>query len=207
MLSRRFEAFVDAHLAKIRKKLRTNTHPDAIGDLRLELETAFLLLRSDALHLTYEPEHRQHGRSTDFAVRYTTSVTFMTEVTRLRPQTTALRNERFTSMLHDKLGQLQPQHGNLILVGIETQQPTADELRNLALQAKQQIDRGDAEFVQRYGFTSRSALVKQYQRLSAVLIREIPLQAHEPVAIWVNPEAKYPLPAKVLTALASSHRL
>lgn len=157
--------------------------------------------------MTYEPEQRGHGRSADFAVRYTTSVTFMTEVTRLRSQTSAQLDGRFISMLHDKLGQLQPQCANLLLVGSETKLPTGDELRNLILQAKQHIERSEAQFVQRQGFTSRSELIKHYQRLSAVLIREIPLQAHAPVAIWVNPEAKYPLPAKVLTALVRSHSL
>jgi hypothetical protein len=74
--SRRFSSFVDAHQSKIRKKLRQAQTPETAGDLRLELETAYLLLRDKNLSLEYEPEHRARGRSPDFAVRYTTSMTF-----------------------------------------------------------------------------------------------------------------------------------
>ena len=47
-----------------------------------------------------------------------------------------------------------------------------------------------------------------HQLLSAILVRgETPLQAGEPVVVWDNPQAKYPLPAKVRTVLARSHTL
>jgi hypothetical protein len=40
--------------------------------------------------------------------------------------------------------------------------------------------------------------------LSEVLLRGSPLQADQPLVVWINPQAKYPLPSKVQTALHRS---
>src|SRR5690606_38177844 len=82
--SRRFTAFLQAHASKVRKKLRTTTDPEGVQDLRLELETAYLLLRERALSVEFEPLKAGGGRSPDFAVTFTTSVTFLLEATRLQ---------------------------------------------------------------------------------------------------------------------------
>src|SRR5215208_2304606 len=82
--SRRFTDFVRTFRDKIRKKLRVTQDEETLYDLRLELETAYLLLRERTLNLVYEPEQSKQVRSPDFAVTYTTSLTFMVEVTRLR---------------------------------------------------------------------------------------------------------------------------
>ncbi len=54
--SRRFAAFVSANETKIRKKLRSTRGLEALRDLQLELETAYLLLRERSLSLVYEPQ-------------------------------------------------------------------------------------------------------------------------------------------------------
>src|SRR5262245_26917816 len=106
--SRRFTNFADAFRDKIRKKLRTMQEPERLQDLQLELETAYLLLRERSLNLVYEP---QLGgvRFPDFEVSFTTSLTFMVEVTRVRTlaRTTSLPNmsERIADTMCDKLGQ------------------------------------------------------------------------------------------------------
>ncbi|KPV48969.1 hypothetical protein SE17_35215 [Kouleothrix aurantiaca] len=82
--SRRFAAFADTFRDKIRKKLRAPHDEASLLDLRLELETAFLLLHERALSLVYEPQQPGGARAPDFAVAFTTSITFMAEVTRLR---------------------------------------------------------------------------------------------------------------------------
>src|SRR5512142_2221918 len=82
--SRRFAAFVDAFRTKIRKKLRSTQEKESLLDLRLELETAYLLLQERSLSLIYEPLPTGQVRGPDFAVSFTTSMTFMVEVTRLR---------------------------------------------------------------------------------------------------------------------------
>ena len=57
--SRRFAAFVGATKSKIRKKLRTARDPESAADLRLELETAYLLLQERQLSIDYEPQTEQ----------------------------------------------------------------------------------------------------------------------------------------------------
>jgi hypothetical protein len=218
--SRRFTAFVTAHHTKIRKKLRTAREPESLRDLQLELETAYLLLREKSLSVAYEPQHRDLGRSPDFAVTYTTNLEFMVEVTRLRaaqpktlletqPSNAALTipllGDRFTDMVCDKLGQLLPQRGNLLLVGVEALHLTQHDLNAAMLRLQQRAEGNDSTVVQRYGFRDRADFFRHYGRLSALLVREIPLQASEPVVMWDNPQAKYPLPAKVRTALVRSH--
>jgi hypothetical protein len=117
--SRRFAAFVTTFRDKIRKKLRAAQDNDSLLDLRLELETAYLLLQDKSLSLVYEPQQIGKVRGPDFAVTYTTSVTFMLEVTRLRPGANAASStlaDRVADAMGDKLGQLSPQSGNVLLV-------------------------------------------------------------------------------------------
>src|ERR1051325_10195105 len=82
--SRRFTAFVDDFRNKIRKKIRVTQERESLLDLRLELETAYLLLQERSLSLVYEPLLSGKSRGPDFAMSFTTSTAFMLEVTRLR---------------------------------------------------------------------------------------------------------------------------
>jgi len=228
--SRRFTAFVTAHQTKIRKKLRVAQESESLRDLQLELETAYLLLRERSLSLAYEPQHPELGRSPDFAVTFTTSLVFMVEVTRLRtaqprkppgleehirgtqsPNTTPtvpLLGDRFSDMLCSKLGQLLTQRSNVLLVGVENPHLTHTDLHAAMLRVQQRAESNDSTVVQRCGFRDRADFFHHYQRLSALLVRGgTPLQAGEPVVIWDNPQAKYPLPSKVRTALHRSHSI
>jgi hypothetical protein len=206
--SRRFTDFVKTHHTKIRKKIRITQDTETLRDLQLELETAYLLLREKLLNLKYEPQHPELGRSPDFAVTFTTSLTFMVEVTRMRGILAGqLLNDRFIDLVCGKLGQLLAQHGNLLLVGAEDPQLTSDELRASMLRLQKRAEGNDANVVQRYGFRDRANFFNRYQRLSAILVREIPLKTGTPAILWDNPQAKYPLPAKVRTALIRSHTL
>ena len=228
--SRRFTAFVTTHHTKIRKKLRTAQEPESLRDLQLELETAYLLLRERSLSLAYEPQHPELGRSPDFAVSFTTSLVFMVEVTRLRAAqpgtlpsaqehargtqssnttlTGPLPDDRFSDMVCSKLGQLLPRRSNLLLVGMEAPPLTHGDIHAAMLRVQQRAEGNDSAVVQRHGFRDRADFFHHYQRLSAILVRGgTPLQAGEPVVIWDNPQAKYPLPTKVRTALSRSHTL
>jgi len=200
--SRRFTAFVNTFSTKIRKKLRATREPEGLLDLRLELETAYLLLQEPSLSLVYEPLPIRQSRGPDFAVTFTTSTRFMMEVTRLRNAEDV--GERLADMVCSKLAQLPPQHSNILLVGIETPSLTPDILRGAMLQLQQRAERTDASFVHRYGFHDRADFFRHYQRLSEILVRGPKLQAGEPVVTWVNPQAKYPLPGKVRTVLYRS---
>jgi hypothetical protein len=211
--SRRFADFVNEHHNKIRKKIRTAQEPERLRDLQLELETAYLLLRERSLSIEYEPQHPREGRSPDFAVSFTTSLTFMVEVTRLRtvqartPVELSLPGDRFTDMLCGKLGQLLPQIGNLLLVGMERPILTHADLHATMLRLQKRAENNDPTLVQRYGFRDRADFFRSYQRLSGLLLRGIPLQAGEPAVLWENPQAKHPFSAKVRTALSRSHTI
>ncbi len=226
--SRRFTTFATDFRTKIRKKLRATQELESLLDLRLELETAYLFLRERSFNLVYEPQRGGQTRGPDFAVTYTTSTLFMVEVTRLRiapdgprdlaqAQTPApLRpdvptrpfvEERLAEMVCSKLGQLPPQRSNVLLVGVEGLRLTPDTLRAAMIHLQRRAERNEDAYLQRHQFRDRADFFNHYQRLSELLVRGPELQAGEPVIGWVNPQAKYPLPGKVRTALYRSHSL
>lgn len=216
--SRRFTEFVTVHHTKIRKKLRTVQDLEALRDLELELQTPYLLLRERALSVRYEPQHPREGRSPDFAVDFTTSLTFMLEVTRLRsarlgsvsvegvPMTLPL-SDGFSDALCSKLGQLLPQRSNVLVVGAEPAEITQEDLRLGMLRLQQRAERNDPAVIERHGFRDRAAFFQHYQRLSLLLIRDLPLEAAKPPVLWENPQAKHPLPARARAAVSRSHTL
>ena len=224
--SRRYTDFVTTYRDKIRKKLRTMQDQERLYDLQLELETAYLLLQERSLSVVYEPQLGGPLRAPDFAVTFNTSVVFMVEVTRLRmtqddtrgriqtqgqasSQQAAPRSpleERLADAVCSKLGQLQPQRSNILLVGIEASNFIQGDLRAAMLHLQQRAERSDATFVQRYGFRDRADFFQHYLRLSELLVRGPRLEAGEPVIGWVNPQAKYPLPSRVRTALYRSQK-
>jgi hypothetical protein len=216
--SRRFTDFVNNNHTKIRKKIRTSQDSERLRDLQLELETAYLLLRERALSVQYETQHPREGRSPDFEVMFTSSISFMVEVTRMRTHQQENRSEaeeqavfpfeeRFIDMLCSKLGQLLAQRGNILVVGTETMELNQDELYGILRHLQKRAEGNDSSILQRHGFRDRADFFRYYQRLSAILLRGTPLQNDEPVLFWENPQAKYPLPSKVRTALLRSHTL
>lgn len=212
--SRRFAAFVNTFRDKIRKKLRVTQDQETLYDLRLELETAYLLLQERNLSVAYEPQHAGPGRSPDFAVTFTTSLTFMVEVTRLRggakemmvPSDNGrpLEEEGLADAICSKLGQLLPQRSNVLLLGVEVSLLSQKYLQALMLRIQQRAEARDSVLWQRYGFRDRAEFIRHYQRLSEVLMRGSQLQPQEPSVAWVNSQAKHPLPGKVQTVLYRS---
>lgn len=223
--SRPFTTFVTTFRDKIRKKVRTTQEPESLLDLRLELETAYLLLQEKRLSLVYEPLQPGQARCPDFAVSYTTSYTFMVEVTRLRGEqkgsggeaeaqstpdslpSTPLIDERLADTICSKLGQLLPQHSNVLVVGVETLHLSSHDLRATMVHIQQRVEQSDATFLRRYRLRDRADFFRHYQRLSEVLVRGPEVSAVEPTAVWVNPQARHPLPSKVRTALYHSHHI
>lgn len=203
--SRRFAAFVTTFQEKIRKKLRTTQDQGSLLDLQLELETAYLLLQERSLSVVYEPELSKHIRSPDFAVTFTTSFNFMLEVTRSQTDPQDTMDVQLASTISSKLSQLLPQHSNILLVGVETTNLTASDIRSAMLGMQQRAERNDSVFLQRNGFRNRGDFFRHYQRLSEILVRGLDFEATKSIAALVNPQAKHPLPSKVQTALYRSH--
>jgi len=203
--SRRFAIFVSTFQDKIRKKLRTTQDQESLLDLQLELETAYLLLQERSLSVEYEPELSKRIRSPDFAVTFTTSLTFMLEVTRVQADPTNTVDLQLANTIPGKLGQLLPQHSNALLVGIETMGLTSSDIRAAMLSIQQRAERNDSTFLQQHGFRDRSDFFRHYQRLSEILVRGPDFEGTKSIVTWVNPQAKHPLPSKVRTALYRSH--
>jgi hypothetical protein len=213
--SRRYAAFVDTHRDKIRKKIRVAQDSESLLDLQLELETAFLLLQEKTLSVMYEPDHAKRiARAPDFAVTYTTSLTFSLEVTRMRgdfsekiskteakPVLSVLQI-RMADTICSKLGQLQPKQPNILLIGMDAPPVAESDLRAAMLHIQNRAERDDPAFLKRYGFQDRTEFFSHYHRLSEVFVRVI--HAMKP-AIWINPQAKHPLPSRVRTALYRSY--
>ena len=205
--SRRFATFVTTFQDKIRKKLRTTQDQESILDLRLELETAYLLLQERSLSVEYEPEMSKRIRNPDFAVTFTTSLTFMLEVTRVQADPTSTVDLQLANTIPSKLGQLLPQHSNALLVGVETMGLTSNDIRAAMVSIQQRAERNDSTFLQQHGFRDRSDFFRHCQRLSEILVRGPDFEETRSIVTWVNPQAKHALPSKVRTALSRSHTL
>jgi hypothetical protein len=207
--SRRFTSFVSDARDKIRKKIRVTQDAETLQDLRLELETAYLLLQDKSLSLVYEPACGQ-GRCPDFAVSFTTSMSFMVEVTRLRSiqiGAASPESDPLSDAICSKLSQLVPQQSNILIVGVDVLYLTANDLQTTMLRLQRRAEGNDPAFWQRYRFRDRADFFRHYQRLSEVLARGSKLNAREAVIAWVNPQANTPLPGKVRTALYHSHTI
>jgi hypothetical protein len=70
---------------------------------------------------------------------------------------------------------------------------------------QQRAEANDSTMVQRYGFRGRADFFRHHQRLTAIILRTIPLPVGIPVILWANPRAKHPLPARVKAAIIRSH--
>jgi hypothetical protein len=97
-----------------------------------------------------------------------------------------------------------PQHSNVLIVGVDSLHLTQSELQAAMLRIQQRAERSDPAFWQRYRFRDRADFFRQFQRLSEILVRGLQLQADTPVAAWINPQAKNPLPGKVRTVFHRS---
>lgn len=204
--SKRFQAFVEAHPDKIRKKLRDTRDREAIRDLGCELEAAYWLTQDRRLTVEYE---KCAGRTAcpDFKVTYTTSYTFGVEVTRVHDvadQTTADGSEtRLMERIADKLRQMQGGMINLLWVVMGETDGVVD-LAAVMTGLRERAERRDPLVIGRHDLADTSDFFKYYIRLSGVLLRSG--HDREPsrlLALWANPQAKHPLPPALKTLLQS----
>jgi hypothetical protein len=223
--SRRFAAFAATFRDKIRKKIRTMQDQKGLLDLQLELETAYLLLQERALSVAYEPELSKGIRSPDFAVTFTSSLTFMVEVTRVQADLKNRAGEsrerpsasppgtmpaipplgtRLADAVLTKLGQLLPRRGNVLLIAIGAAHLMPGDIRNVMLSMQQRVERNDSTVLRAYGFLDRADFFRHYQRLSEILVRVPHAEAANSMVTWINSQAKHPLPGRVRTILYRS---
>jgi len=124
-----------------------------------------------------------------------------------QPFTTAAGIEPLVDTICSKLGQMLPQHGNVLIVGVDSLALSQSDLNAMMLRMQQRAERRDSTFWQRYRFRDRADFFRHYQRLSEVLVRASQVQTEGSVLAWVNPQAKHPLPGRVRTALYRSHSM
>lgn len=218
LASRRFAAFVRENLTKVRKKLRGARGEASARDLLLELTAAHGLVQDKRLAVTYEPTPGGSARGPDFAVRFTTRQEVMLEVTRLRDDAGTVRGRgqrdtldarRLAGVLALKLGQTVPDRANVLLVGVEGDPPGDEGLAALLDQVRRDVETTDPEALLKRGFRHRGEYLRRLARLSAVFVRRAPGLTDEPVTdvalgVWVNPQARAPLPNDVRRALVAA---
>lgn len=198
--SRRFRAFAATYRAKIRAKLKNARHEGGLDDLRVELETAALLLREERFALEYEKYAALRQRSPDFSVTFKSRTPFNVEVRRIRGGETdgkdaAARANKVVGVLGDKVGQMPPGIANILWlvpeVGI-----SADDVAAAAATLRRLAEHKDNEYFTRRGFISAAEFLRQYARLSAVVLRN-------PTGndLWLNSNARHPVPTEIVNAI------
>lgn len=214
LLSRRYRTFVSDHLPKVRKKLRGALDPDSARDLLFELDVAYRLTQDKRFSVTYEPVPGGQSRGPDFCVRFTTSMEFMIEVTRLRglsPEASSAAGSgvdarRLASVLALKLGQTAADRANLLLVGTDADSPADDELATMMIEVRHDAETTDPEALLKKGFRHRGEYLRRLERLSAIVIRRAPSlengQGQAGSATWLNPHARTPLSNPVRVAVS-----
>lgn len=196
--SRRFRAFATTYRDKIRAKLRNTRDDNGMRDLRAELETAALLLRDDRFALEYEKYAAARRRGPDFTVTFRTHTPFNIEVRRFRAEPdedAAVRAARLMSVLCDKAGQMQPGMVNLLWLAAEGVLSEA-EVGDAATALRRAAERKDEAYFTRRGFESAADFLRQYTRLSGIVLRR-----PAGCVVWLNPVARHKAPPEIVTAI------
>lgn len=187
--------------------LHSRLDTDSLRDLRLELEVADLILDERAFSLTYEPLAVGRSRGPDFAVAFAAGPVFMVEVTRLRATarpdaaTDPFPDGRLADVVCETLGQLQPGHANVLVVGQEGPAASDQALRREMVRHQQRVERNDERLTQRYAFRDRAEIFRQFQQLSVLFVRATDPTGAVTPAVWPNPQAREPFPGRTRTAL------
>jgi hypothetical protein len=211
--SPRFAAFADTYRDKIRKKIRGIREAETFRDLQQELETAYLLLQEPRFHVVYEP-YKKDTRSPDFSVTFRSRLTFNIEVTRIRAIKPGYAGgaagsieagqpgSRLIDTVCSKLGQMLPGMVNVLVIHTDDEPVAGLELERVMARLRERAERRDPNLFARGGFQGSPDFFKHYLRLSAVLVRSAGGQAlTNPAVLWLNKQAKHPLPGKIQVIL------
>lgn len=192
LTSRRFAAFVDGHLTKVRKKLRALADADSARDLLLELDVAYRLVQDKRVTLEYEPTPAGRSRGPDFMAHFTTRFAFMLEVTRLKdkgaaagagaqpegapdiPDSPAGGARRLGAVLALKLGQLAADLPNVLVIGSDGDLPSATAIGEQVKKVRSDVETTDADALARQGFAHRGEYLRRLERLSAIAMVAAP---------------------------------
>ena len=212
--SRRFREFAGGNRTKIRAKLKSARDEGGLLDVRAELQTALLLLGDERFTLEYEAYAAAKQRGPDFTVTFKTHTPFNVEVRRIRAADLGaadIRSEypaapgvpgaarghtgKLMAVLCDKVGQMPPSIVNLLWLAADGELADSDII-NASAALRQFAERKADDFFVRRGFTNTGDFLKQYGRLSGIVVHQDAL-----TAVWLNGLARHKPPREVVTAI------
>jgi hypothetical protein len=190
--SRRYRAFAETYKDKIRKKHRLADDDEKLYDLLLELETAYRLLGDTRFVVEYEKLNADKSRAPDYSITFRANTLFNVEVTRIRSADSDLP-AKFIYAVCDKVGQLPPSVVNVLYIGgsLNAEEALSQAMTSLRLLA----ERKEEPFFTRRGFKDAATFLRQFQRLSAILL------PGDSLTLWQNGLARHPLPNALKNAL------
>lgn len=197
--SARFRAFLVANKDKARKKIRGITDSESMRDLQLELDTAYHLLLDRRYSLEYEKYLAGKTRGPDFTVTIHDKGAFNVEVKRLR---SAGEFRHWADAICDKLDQMPPSIPNVLLVGTEQPARKSIDAAQAMARLRRLADAKDEGVFTSRGLPDARAFLRASARLSGALQHS--QWGDEPggqASLWLNPQAKHPLPASEQQAL------
>jgi hypothetical protein len=205
--SARFRAFAEQYRDKIRKKVRGIRDLEGLNDLTFELQVAYLLLSERRFVVEYEKGGVGKQRGPDFHVTFRTHTPFNVEVKRLRASSISHAAElpehsRIAGTTCQKIGQLPAGMINLLAISSDGERYHAADVAAAMTGLRARAERKDDAFFTRRGFLGASDFLKQYQRLSAILLSIPPSNGTGPaVVLWLNTIARHRLPNDLHNAL------
>jgi hypothetical protein len=187
--SPRFRTFAETHRDKIRKKLRSTADPEALHDVRAELQVARLLLVDRRIELAFEA-YGSGKAGPDFSATFRAGRSFNVEVTRMRrvPESGDVRP------LLGKLRQLPPSTANLLVVMIAGASADALDVASASRSLRSRADAKDDEFFVRRGLGGSREFYERYLRLSAVAVVADAAVGDGRASLWTNASARIALP-------------
>lgn len=169
-------------------------------DLRAELEVAALLLNDERFALEYETYAAAKQRGPDFSVTFRTNAHFNVEVRRIRGAELGnggaeARVGKLMEVVCDKAGQMPPSIVNLLWL-VSGGDVTVADLTRAAATLRQLAEGKADDFFTRRGFGGAADFLRQFQRLSAVVLR----QSGRNVT-WLNSLARHKAPLEIVVAI------
>jgi hypothetical protein len=206
----RFKTFAETYRDKIRKKVRGLRDEHGRRDLQFELAIAYRLLQERRFAVEYEKYGVGKQRGPDFSVSFRTRMLFNVEVkrmhiARLEPHADPLHGcNKLINTVCEKIGQLPPSVINLLALGDSAALGVSYDVALAMKLLKERADGKDDPFFARRGFIGARDFLKQYTRLSGILVcdPQDPLAAERPT-LWLNAQARHAIPAELETVLRS----
>jgi hypothetical protein len=195
----RFRAFAEAHRDKIRKKLRSTTDADGRLDVRAELAVAAALTRDKAIALAFEAYGATAG-GPDFTVSVRGGV-FNLEVTRLHRDPASVTDG---GPIVAKLRQLPPSVPNVVLVAVAGPDAAAFDAEGGIRALRGRAEAHDEVFFQHRGLDGQRAFRERVRRLGATIAWAENGAGDERVAVWINRDARIPVPERALRACVAA---